>query len=93
MNNIHFKIIKEGGGQLTDDEEDADIILQDQDSKSTSSNSYSLKYVIDSYFWEKLQNKEDYKIKPNESNIISNSIFEEIKYVNSTRNGLRFAIK
>jgi len=80
---------------LTNDEEDADIILQDQDNEPTHSNSYSLKFVIDSFFWENLQEKEKYIIKQHNTNsnsINSDSILEGIKYVNSTsRSSKRFA--
>jgi len=70
--------------------------------KIASPKSYSLKFVIDSFFWEKMQDKKKYEIKStdnNHSNIFYNSnepndnsinsILNDIKYIKGSRNGLR----
>jgi len=83
------KRIIECGGQVTNIASKADIILQDQENKIALSNSYSVKFIIDSYFWGELQNKDNYKII-SKYNISTNTLFDEIKYnKTSSRNSVR----
>jgi len=70
------------------------MILINQEQKLNVTNHYSMKFVIDSFFWEKLQDEELYKIISSTSTSInSDTILKGIKYNNyNNRKRLRYII-
>jgi hypothetical protein len=80
---IFEKRILECGGKITENDNEADMILINQEQKLNVTNHYSMKFVIDSFFWEKLQDEELYKIISSTSTSInSDTILKGIKYNN-----------
>ncbi|ORX55925.1 hypothetical protein BCR36DRAFT_409968 [Piromyces finnis] len=88
--------IMQCGGEVTDSDDNADMKLYDPEKHTSSPNSYSLKFVIDSFFWEKMQDKKKYEIKcsdnksqPASSSKSIDTILNSIKYVKGSKSAQR----